>query len=48
MWGPTFSGFVNYIGWWTREVDIKLTLQELKLDIMGLAETLLREEGGIC
>ena len=35
---------MNCRGWWSREVDIKLRLQELKLDILGLAETFLREE----
>ena len=37
-------GFVNCRGWWSREVDIKLRLQELKLDVLDLAETFLREE----
>ena len=37
-------GFVNCRGWWSREVDIKLTLQELRLDVLGLAETFLRGE----
>ena len=35
---------MNCRGWWSREVDIKLTFQELKLDVLGLAETFLREE----
>ena len=37
-------GFVNCRGWWSREVDIKLMLQELKLDVLVLAETFLRKE----
>ena len=40
-WGPTVRGFMNCRGWWSREVDIKLTLQKLKLDVLG---TFLREE----
>ena len=35
---------MNCRGWWSREVDIKLMLQELKLYVLGLAETFLREE----
>ena len=32
---------MNCRGWWSREIDIKLMLQELKLDVL---ETFLREE----
>ena len=35
-------GFVNCRVWRSREIDIKLRLQELKLDVLGLAETFSR------
>ena len=36
-------GFLNCRGWWSREVDVNLVLQQLDLDIFGLAETFLRK-----
>ena len=37
-------GFLNCRGWHSREVDVKMMLGKLDLDVMGLAETFLRRE----
>ena len=34
-------GFLNCRGWHSREVDVKMMLRKLDLDVMGLAETFL-------
>ena len=41
--GVVRFGFLNCRGWWSREVDVNLVLQQLDLDIFGLAETFLRK-----
>ena len=42
LWGK--GVFINCRGWWSREVDLKLILKGMKLDILGLAEMLLQKE----
>ena len=41
--GVVWLGFLNRRGWWSREVEVNLVLQQLDLDIFGLAETFLRK-----
>ena len=43
-----FSGsFLNYSGWWSREVDVKCILKSISFDVLGLAETFLQQEGEV-
>ena len=37
-------GFLNCRGWHSREVDVKMMLRKLDLDVMGLAETFLQRD----
>ena len=37
-------GFINYRGWWSREVDVKVLLELMRFDVIGLAATFLKKE----
>ena len=43
-WGPTVTGFCELQRLVVKRGRYKLMIQELNLDVLGLAETFLREE----